>query len=424
MDWITRLDVELLRNFGIALCIGALVGVERERSHSGEAMAFGGIRTFTLVAMSAAITAWFSERTGSTAVLVVGFAAVAALTLAAYVVRSRREIGGATTEVAALVTWWLGALAVGGAAEVAVALAIVTTGLLAFKDPLHEAVGKLDRDDIAAGLKLLFATFIVLPILPTHPVDPWGALVPSSLWSLVILISGISLVGYVAVRWLGSERGTVLTGALAGLVSSTALTLAFARRSREAPHLVPALAAGILLAWTVMYVRVFAETVVVHPGLAVPVGLPLGALSLVNGVAAALLWRAATPRGEGGAVALKNPFSLTAAVRFGLFYAVILVVVELARRHLDPRWLLAIAALAGTTDVDAITLSMARVARDEAQAPTAVAAIVVATASNTVVKAAMVASLGEPALRRRLAVVTLLLVTVAAGAVLLRVTHR
>ena len=285
------LDLELLRNFGIALFIGALVGVERERSHGGDPLAFGGIRTFTLVAISAAATTWYADHTGSTAVFVAGFAGVAALTVAAYAVGARGRSGGATTEVAALVTWWLAALAVGGAPELAVAAAIVTTGLLAFKDPLHQAVGKLARDDIAAGLKLLFATFIVLPLLPREPLDPWGTLVPWSLWSLVILISAISLVGYVAMRLLGPERGTVITGAAAGLVSSTALTLAYARRSREAGQLVPSLAAGILLSWTVMFVRVYIEAVVVHPPLALPLGLPLALLSLMTGGSAWQLWR-------------------------------------------------------------------------------------------------------------------------------------
>jgi len=407
------LDLELTRNISIALSIGALIGVERERSGNDEPKAFGGIRTFTLVAMSAALTTWYAEHTSSTAVFVAGFLGVAALIVAAYVAGARRAIGGATTEAAALVTWWLAALAVSGSPELAVPAAIVTAGLLAFKDPLHEAVGKLARDDIAAGLKLLFATFIVLPLLPREPLDPWGALVPWSLWSLVILISGISLVGYVAMRWLGPERGTVLTGGAAGLVSSTALTLAYARRSREAEPLVPSLAAGLLLAWTVMYVRVFVEAVVVHPPLAEPLGLPLALLALMTGGYAWRLWQAAGLRGDGAEVAVANPFSLTAAIRFGLLFAVVLLAVALAREYLHPGWLLGIAALAGTTDVDAITLSMARYARDGGDPSLAAAAVVVAAASNTLVKTGLVVVLGAAPLRRRLLVPALLVVGTA-----------
>jgi len=121
-----------------------------------------------------------------------------------------------------------------------VALGIVTSAVLAFKQPLHGMVARVGLDDIYAVLKLLIASFIVLPLLPNHPVDPWGALNPYTLWLLVILISGLSLVGYVAVRLLGAAHGTVLTGFAGGLVSSTAVSLSFARQSRTDPGTVAA----------------------------------------------------------------------------------------------------------------------------------------------------------------------------------------
>ena len=120
-----------------------------------------------------------------------------------------------------------------GYPELAVGLGIVTTAILAYKDPMHSWVSRLGRDDIYAGLRLLFASFIVLPLLPNRTVDPWNTLNPYKLWLLVILISALSLIGYIAVRWLGPGRGTALTGLAGGLVSSTAVTLSFARGDRE-----------------------------------------------------------------------------------------------------------------------------------------------------------------------------------------------
>ena len=136
------------------------------------------------------------------------------------------------------------------------ALGVVTAAILAYKQPLHSFVDKLGWDDVYAGVRLLIATFIALPLLPNEPIDPWGALNPYKLWLLVILISSLSLVGYVLTRWLGPARGAALTGMTGGLVSSTAVTLSFAKEAREKPKKSAALACGILLAWVVMFVRV------------------------------------------------------------------------------------------------------------------------------------------------------------------------
>lgn len=412
MDLVSPVDTVLLQRFFVALSIGALIGVEREQHQAGDAAPFGGVRTFTLVAIVGAVAGWLARELDAPSVIVAGFAAVAALAVAAHLPNLRRDpSAGATTEVAALVTYALGVASVVGAPEMAVALGIVTTGLLAFKDPMHAAIGRLSREDVQAALQLLFASFVVLPVLPSAPIDPWGALAPQALWLLVVLISAISMTGYVAVRWLGPNRGIPLTGALAGLVSSTALTLAFARRSREVPPLANVLAVGVLLSWTVMFARVLVEALVVAPNVALDLALPMSVLALVAvGVAGTLAWGSGAG-GEGPPpVALSSPFSLGAAVRFAAFYALILFIVAVVRHELDPRWLYAVAVLAGTTDVDAITLSMARLGTDPGQQEVAVRAIVVAVATNTLVKAGIVAALGERALRIRLGIATGLLI--------------
>jgi uncharacterized membrane protein (DUF4010 family) len=390
--------------FALALAIGALIGVERARlKASGDVGA--GLRTFVLVAEAGAVAAWLARELESPWVFAAAGALVTALVVAGYLVeaRVRPQAAGLTTEIAAVVTYLLGGAVILGAAEIAVALAIATTAVLAFKEPLHGAVARIGHEDLEATLKLLIATFVVLPVLPDRAIDPWGVLNPYAMWWLVILISALSFAGYVATRVLGESRGSVLTGLAGGLVSSTAVTLGFARQSRErAGAEVRPMAAGLLLAWGVMFVRVLVVVAVVHRPLFRVLALPFAAMAATT-LALAVRHYLAT-RGERAerapAVQLKNPFRLTASIRFALVFALVLLVVELARRTLPAGGLYVVAALAGLTDVDAITLSMAGLARGGTAPELAAGAIVVAALANTCAKCAFVASLGSAALRR------------------------
>ena len=359
-------------DFAIALFLGALVGLEREKKQAAAPeRGIGGLRTFMLFAEAGAVAAWISLQTNSPWVFVGAGALVAALVVTGYTAWTREHHGdvGLTTETAAIVVYLLGGLTIYGNAGLAVALAIGTTAILAFKQPLHGWVDRVGRDDLYAGLTLLIATFIVLPVLPDRTLDPWGALNPYAMWWLVILISGLSLVGYVATRVLGAERGMPLTGLFGGLVSSTAVTLSLARRSAEPKSqkaIAGALSAGILMAWTVMFARVAIEVAAVHLPLLSSLAVPLAAPAAVAAVARfsrieAPARRAPTPTSE---VALRNPFSLMAAIRFALLFAVVLLAVKIVETHAPGRGLYGVAALAGLTDVDAITLSVASAARD------------------------------------------------------------
>jgi uncharacterized membrane protein (DUF4010 family) len=326
---------------------------------------------------------------------------VAGLVFAGYWLTSKAQTDsfGLTTEIAAVIACLLGAMTMLGHRELAIGLGIVTAAVLAYKQPLHGLVGKLGWDDVYAGLRLLVATFIVLPLLPDRTLDPWDALNPYKLWLLVILISSLSLVGYVATRWLGPGRGTVLTGITGGLVSSTAVTLSFARRGQTEPHASASLACGILVAWTVMFARVLVMVLAVNRDLLPPLLPPFVAMGLVALAAAWLLYRQSDAAAPAQDVPLKNPFSLTSAVKFGLLFAAVLLMVKLAQFYFPGGGIYALATLAGLTDVDAITLSMADFARTNS-ATVAATAITLAALSNTVVKAGMVVSLGGAELRR------------------------
>jgi uncharacterized membrane protein (DUF4010 family) len=406
-------------DFAIAILLGALVGVEREKRKMEEQEPghIAGLRTFTLLALLGATAGFLSKTLSSPWILPAALLIVGAFIFAGYSVTARSSDGGKglTTETAAIVVFLLGAMVMFGHRELAIALGVVTAAVLAYKQPLHGFVEKLGWDDVYAGLRLLIATFIALPLLPNHPIDPWGALNPYKLWLLVILISSLSLIGYVLTRWLGPARGTALTGLTGGLVSSTAVTLSFAREARESAQNTAALACGILLAWAVMFARVIVLVAAVNRKLLPEMVIPFVLMGLASGGYAAWLYfsdKSIDGKAPKGEVDVENPFSLTAAAKFAALFAVVLLAVKIVQEHFPPSGLYAVAALAGLTDVDAITLSMLEFAQS-GEARVAVIAIVIASLSNTIVKCVMAFVLGGEGLGKKLLVATA--VTLAAG---------
>jgi uncharacterized membrane protein (DUF4010 family) len=418
-------DAQLVWGFAAAFLIGALVGLEREKKKSAsDDLGIGGVRTFIVFALSGAVAAWLADRLGSGWVFAVPLLGIAALAVAGYLAQARlkpRSLG-LTTEASALTVYLLGGACVVGLVEIALALGVALSAILAYKQPLHDLADKLGAADVEAAVKLLAATFIVLPLLPREAIDPWGAIEPYSLWLLVILIAGLSLIGYVATRALGPEKGAAVTGLAGGLVSSTAVTMTFARESRDdGDSSDDALATGLLLAWGIMFVRVIVEVAVVHAPLVVPLLLPMGTMGLVTlALAAWFAARSRTHSASAGEVPLHNPFSVYSATKFALLFAIVLVAVKLVQLYVPGRGYYVVSALAGLTDVDAITLSMAALVRDGgADAPTGVAAIVVAALTNTVVKCGMIVVLASTGLRRRALVSTALLLLAGLAAVVL-----
>lgn len=390
-----------LVEFGVALFVGALVGIERERRPPKD-REVGGIRTFTLFALAGALAAWVTTSLATPWPLVAGVGAVTAIVVADRVAQGART-SDLATHAAALAVCLLGGAAVLGFPELAIALGITVSALLAFKDPLHGFVARIGRDDLFAALKLLLAAFVVLPFLPDRAVDPWGAVNPRTTGLLAVLVSALSFAGYVAVRLLGAARGLAATGVFGGLVSSTAVTLGLSRRSRDdgSPAMQDALGAAVLLSWVVMNVRVVAIVAFVHRPLAGALWVPMAALGGGTlAVALVLLRRGRTGTPPESDVALRNPFSLSEAVKFAVAFTAVVLLIELVRAYLPPHGVYAVAALAGATDVDAISLSLANLAA-RGQDSSAAGAILCAALSNTVVKAGIACVAGSPALRRR-----------------------
>jgi uncharacterized membrane protein (DUF4010 family) len=387
--------------FGAALGLGVLLGLERERAKTEAS--FAGVRTFGLLSLAGGVAAYVGDPLGQAWLALAVFAAVAGLVTVAYAVTAQRGDLGVTTEVSALLAFLLGFLCVRGHVLTAAGLAVASGGVLALKEWLHRLAGRIEPADVEATLKFAIVSVIILPLVPNENFGPppLDVINPYKIWVMVVLISGLNFASYLLVKVVGAEHGIGLTGLLGGLVSSTAVTLGFAQRSRQEPAQAASLALAILIAWTVMFVRVVLLVAAVSPGMAPRVGLLMAALAVPSLAICFLLWRRQRTADTATVSAGQNPFELGEAIRFGLLFGGITFAAKAAQVYLGEAGLYLAGAIAGLTDVDAIALSMAQLgALDPASVRPATAAIALAVASNTLAKTGMAAFLGAPALRR------------------------
>ena len=388
-----------LAGAAIAVAIGIFVGLEREHADVAEAPPAGaggkprevllGVRTFALMALFGWLCGALDDRAWLPAV---GLLVVTVIVVLQYL-RVARDSPGITTEVAAAVTYLLGLL-VHRDRTLAVALGLATTVLLISKPWVRRTVPKLRRVELTATIQLAVVLAVVLPLLPTEARDPWHVLSPRKIGLFVVLVAGISFVGYVLARLFGRRRGTALAGLVGGLASSTAVTAAMAEEARRHPDSIPGGQLATLLASSVMFARVLVVTAVINRPLAVSLAIPLAGMAAV--VIGASAWRFLVLRGASAAgapdepVAVRNPFALLPALSWGLLLCAVLVVSAVARTHFGDRGLYAAAAASGLADVDAITLAVGRHAAGGSLAlPVATLAITIAVVANTVVKAAI-----------------------------------
>ena len=398
----------LFFRFGVALFIGLLVGLQREYSYDqsghNDEKTFAGVRTFALYGLIGCAGGYLADLFSEPWVFIASVFAVTLLITVSYYVTASAGKQGMTTEVAALVTVAAGALCYWDQIALAVAITVVTTALLSFKLELHGFVERLTREDIVAALKFALITAIVLPILPNESIwpPPFDVLNPYRIWLMVVLISGISFLGYVLFKLLGSRRGISLTGLLGGLVSSTATTLSFSQRSRKNINLAKPFAMAIIIAWTVMFIRVLIEVWVVNRSLFQVVWLPVALPGLAALIYAAYLFLSPHDNDEEDVV-VTNPFELRPAITFGLLFGLILLVARTAQLYLGDTGIYISSFISGLADVDAITLSMAELSNNgEISSQTAARAIVIAIMANTIVKGGIVLTSGSTSIKRAL----------------------
>ncbi len=389
------MELAIFKAFGEALAIGLLVGIERYKDREPGEKKPAGIRTFAIISLLGAASALAGERS----LTLITFAALT-LFLALGYRKLPKENLGLTTELAALLTFWLGYL-VRDYEALAVSAGIVLVIFLASKRALHDFVkGQVSDSEFFDTLKFLAVVFVVLPLLPDRAVGPYGFLNPAQVWKLVILVSAIGYSGYVFDRVLGGRRGLALAAIAGGIVSTTAVTVSLAERSRQAPEHSRMLGLTGVLANTVQFPRLLALLWVVSPRLATD-SAPLLAAMFLAGVAGAWILRRTTA-GEGAEteveMELTNPFSLWPALKFGLFFVAVILVARLAIVLLGEGGIYPASALAGMGSASAITLSLAGLVEGGSLASAAATwALLLAILANVATKWALALAQGTRA---------------------------
>lgn len=386
----------------IALALGFLIGLERGWSQreleAGRRIA--GVRTFGLLSLLGALTMVLG-RESNIWVIALAFGGVGLLLASAFYIEAQKTGDyGITTEVAALIAFVLGALAMTPRVRLAATTAVITMVILGVKPLLHRWIRLLEPQEIYAVFKLLLISVVLLPILPNRTFDPWQAFNPYEIWWMVVLISAISFAGYFAIKIAGSGRGILMTGLFGGLASSTAVTLSLSRMAKTSPDGHRILAAGVIAASTTMFPRILVVAGIFRPHLDELLLWPLGLATLIGYSAVWWLVRDGSPHASSAKVKLDNPFEFGMALRFGLLLAGIIWLTQVLKIWLGTTGIYLTAAISGISDVDAITLSLAKLAQDPAMLRTAAFGILLAALVNTTVKAGLTVFIAGGAMAR------------------------
>lgn len=391
----------LFFKLAIAVGLGLLVGLEREQASK----TLGGIRTFPMATVLGSLCALLAQFYGGW-IVAVGLVALCGLAFMANLGEMRSSPltwhPGLTTEIAMLLMFGVGAYLMVGSREVAVAIGSGVAILLHSKGRLHGVAQKLGANDLRAMMQFALISFIILPILPNRTFGPYAVFNPRTTWFMVVLIVGISLSGYIAYKLFGARAGLVLSGVLGGLISSTATTVSYARRSATSPALSGVGALVVAIASSIVFFRLLVEIATVAPRFLSVAGPPILLLGLLLVAASLALWLRS--RSDGDTLPpQENPSELRAAIVFALIYSVVLFAVAMVKEAFEGRGLFLVAVVSGLTDVDAITLSVSQLVNTERLGATEGWRLVVAASlSNLVFKGAIVGFLGDRSLFRRI----------------------
>jgi uncharacterized membrane protein (DUF4010 family) len=389
---------------GIAVLLGLLVGLQREHAASGLA----GMRTFPLITLLGSLAVLLAEHFQEGWIVAAGLLAILGVVVVGHLFQPQRDPRpGTTTDVAMLLMYAVGALVMIGPLSVAIVIGGGVAVLLQFKPELHRLAQKLGDEDLRAIMQFVLITCIVLPVLPNRNFSPldvlgphWSAdhalavLNPFETWLMVVLIVGLSLGGYIIYKFFGRDAGILLGGVLGGAISSTATTASCARNARANASAARMALVVIMIASTVMYLRVLLAVTVVSPQFLLIVAVPVAILMLLTLAPALALWFRVRSR-PAPMPQQANPTQLKSALVFGATYALVLLAMALAKQHWNGQGLYAVAFFSGLTEMDAVTLSTARLSLND----TTVAAdgwrmIVVAAMANLISKAGIAGLLG------------------------------
>jgi uncharacterized membrane protein (DUF4010 family) len=416
------MNFEVFKQLGIALLLAALIGIERERRFKGATRgSFAGLRTLTLVGLTGALSYILSAY--SPAFFVAMVAGFLGLLIASYVISTHRSMtSGATSEMAAIVVYIVGILCGMQQYILATALTLLLFVLLYFRDPLHDWVNRLKDTEIVSTIEFMIIAFVVLPLLPNQAFLPFDFFNPYMIWLMVVLISGISFLSYIAVKIFGAKRGIGLTGFFAGLVSSTALVFSFSAQSKRNKEVVNPYVIAILVASSAMFLRVLVSVAIVYPELLPRLFIPLVSMGVTGILCSVFFWFHGERTDEEvkkRLVDVKNPFKISPALKIGLFFSIVLLVTKAMNAYFGSEGLYVTSLISGIFDVDAIVLSVANLAKEGLSLNIAVNSIMIVSFVNTLSKGVLFLFFGNRRVAYRICVSYLFMVLSGAISLLL-----
>ncbi|NEW80240.1 MAG: MgtC/SapB family protein [Gelidibacter sp.] len=385
----------------VTVGIGFVLGLEREFSqYSEKEKNFAGLRTFTIVALLGFLTAYFGIAL-SYWIFIAGFLGVVAIVAISYWVTSNRGDIGSTTEFAVIFTFLLGSLVLVGNINISLALTVVMLVLLSLKVRLRTMIGQLTQNEVYAFVRFVVFALLILPFLPNQYYGPYDVINPRDVGWIIVLVSGIGFVGYILMKFLGTDRGILLTSILGGLVSSTFVTFTFSKKSKETPELSKNYAVGIFAAATIMVIRVFLLVYIFNKSMLVALTIPLFIIFLTALGVALFFYKSqfGKPRTI-DKIVLGDPLNIKNAVFFGVFYMGILLLVSYANQTYGTKGIYISSAISALTDIDAIAISVSKLAETTLNLLIAQNAILLAVLSNTVVKIGITVFMGSKALKK------------------------
>tara|TARA_R110002124_G_scaffold287364_1_gene473997 strand:- start:27730 stop:28995 length:1266 start_codon:yes stop_codon:yes gene_type:complete len=399
------MDYNDLITLGIAFGLGMLVGLQREKSDHEMA----GVRTFTLISLLGVVAGLLTRDFENPYLLPVFGIAVTALLIMANIIKIKRTSEtdiGQTTEVAALLMFAIGAYLVLGNQVIAVIVGGTMAILLHIKERLHGFIDKLEEKDLAAIMTFAGISLVILPILPDETYGPLDVINPRNIWLMVTLIVGISVIGYFIYKFLGKKVGILSNGILGGLISSTATTVSYSRKTADAKSISKIAAFVILVASAIALARVLVEVGVVIPEKLPQIMTPLIAeFIIMAGLSVALFYSINKDNNDDEMPEPSNPAQFKSALVFGFLYGLILLAVAFTKQEFGNNALYAVAIISGLTDVDAITLSLSQLMKNDGlDTSTGWRLILLASLSNLVFKGVMAAILGTKQLTKWIAI--------------------
>lgn len=403
MDWLQSLNTLLTPAFTSLLVsagIGLIIGLEREFNTHDDPAHVGGIRTFVLVAILGNVADWISTHTSSE-ILVTALAGFILLVIVAYYVQTQKGKFGLTTEVALLLTFLLGVANSKGLTQESLTIVVLVTTVLSLKEQLHGFIKQITEEELFAFIKFIVLALLILPVLPTNGFGPENALTARDLGYIVVLVLSISFLGYLLLKFGSPQKGILLTAIIGGLFSSTMIAWVFSSKSRERADLSPAFGSGIVLASSIMFVRVFIWASIFAFPVARELFLPLLLMLLVSLIPTWQVLRQHKPEKNVTPLTPGNPLDIKNAIFFVFLYIGITFLMSTARQWLSPAMTYISGAVAGIADIDAISISTAKwAATPSGQSREAAIIILIAVMSNSLFKWLVSVFRGHPALRK------------------------